>query len=78
MMINIDGFIPKIDFEDISQTYSSDKCAYCGRKISVYTKELYIFNNKPICRNCLLNMYERYRLSTIYFFEERKWRYLDM
>lgn len=65
-MINIEGFIPKIG-DEISQTYSFDKCANCERKISVYIKESYTFANKPICRNCLLEMYERYGSRTIYF-----------
>lgn len=60
-MISIEGFIPKIDFDELSQTYSSDKCTYCGRKMSVYAKESYTFNNKPICRNCLIKMHECYR-----------------
>lgn len=66
MMINIDGFTPTVDTHKLHRTYSFTNCAYCGVPMSIFD-ERYLFNNKPICRNCLLNMYERYRLSTIYF-----------
>lgn len=62
MMINIDGFTPIVDTHKLHRTYGFTNCAYCGVPMSIFD-ERYLFDNKPICRSCLIKVYEYYGIN---------------